>query len=432
MIESQSQSVYLSPRSPRWAPRSEADLDDALQQGLLEETHYLDLKRELSAGKSANKELARDLTSFAVDSGTYIIGIGEDKQTQTFELSPQPLAGLAERIEQVARTVPDPPLAVLCRSIPSSQDPSRGYLIVHIPPSGTAPHMVEHRYLGRGDKTKQYLSDPEVRRLHEQRRVTEEHGLLKLQQQFERDPVPAEIREQAHLFVLAEPTAGRTGMLLDLVHGDESRSRLRDLVGHADAPEVSKALQAGNAGGFSPSLSYATDFALRSTGVALSSKLTSDRCPTVIGGRSDEKIVEFEVDEEGGLRVFMGRLSDSRHDPYADPPGNSQILMPAAVITYARQFVAVTAAAAEQAGYLGTWVLAVGATGVQGLPVHDFLLTGDPSPRYDAADYRQATTASYSELLKQPAAVAERLVGRLLRSLGVHRKYARALVDADT
>lgn len=41
----------------------------------------------------------------------------------------------------------------------SSQQPSHGYLIVHVPPSGSAPHMVEHKYLGRGDKTKQYLSD---------------------------------------------------------------------------------------------------------------------------------------------------------------------------------------------------------------------------------------------------------------------------------
>lgn len=431
MIESQAQSVYLSQQEARWAPRSEADLGDAVQRGLLEETHYLDLKRELSASKGANKELARDLASFAVDGGTYIIGIGEDKQKQTFELSPQPLAGLAERIEQIARTIPDPPLPVLCRSIPSSQDPSLGYLIVHVPPSGTAPHMVEHRYLGRGDKTKQYLSDPEVRRLHDQRRVTEGHGIAKLQYQFDRDPVPADARKQAHLFLLAEPTAGRPGMLLDLVHGDESRKRLFELARRADAPEVSKALHAANAGGFSPSLSYATDFALRSTGVALSSRLNSDRSPAATGGLSDEKIVEFEVDEDGGLRVFMGRLSDSRSEPFAGPPAASQVLIPSAVITYARQFVAVTAAAAEHAGYLGTWVLAAGATGLQGLPVHDHLITGNPSPHYDAADYRQATTASYAELLGQPAAVTERLVGRFLRSLGMHRKYARALVDPE-
>lgn len=414
---------------PRWEPRSEADLNAAAQQGLLEETHYLDLKREISAGKSANKELARDLASFAVDGGTFIIGIEEDKQNNAVQLSPQPLSGLAERIELIARTIPDPPLAVMSRPIMSSQQPSHGYLIVHVPPSGSAPHMVEHKYLGRGDKTKQYLSDQEVRRLHERQRVSEHDGLAQLQLQFDRDPVPTDVRKQAHLFLLAQPTAGRPGMLLDLIHGAESRNRLHQFVGRADSPEVVDALQKAHINGFSPSLTYANDFALRSTGVALTSRLTNDRTPAAAGGPLDEKIIELEIDEDGGLRIFMGRLSDNRPDPLADQPGPSQALFPAAVITYARQFVALTAAASEHAGYLGTWTLAAGATGIQGLPVHDFILQGDASPRYDAADYRQATTAAYTELHKQPGTITERLVGRLLRSLGMHRKYASALTD---
>src|SRR4051812_4843658 len=114
MSQNRVESIYLSPQSPRWTPRSEVDLDAAIQQGLLEETHYLELKREISPGKGANKELARDLASFAIDGGTYIIGIDEDKRDHILRLSAQPLAGLAERVEQIARTIPDPPLAVLC------------------------------------------------------------------------------------------------------------------------------------------------------------------------------------------------------------------------------------------------------------------------------------------------------------------------------
>jgi len=288
--------------------------------------------------------------------------------------------------------------------------------------------MVEHKYLGRGDKTKQYLSDREVRRLHEQRRVTEQDGLTQLQHQIDRDPVPADTRRQAHLFLLAEPTAGRPGMLLDLVHGRGSRNRMHEFVRHADSAEIAKVLQAAHVEDFRPALSYATDFALRSTGVALTSRLTGDRTPTTTGGQVDEKIVELEIDEDGGVRIFMGRLSDSLH-PLADQPRGGQRLFPSAVITYARQFIALTAAAAEHAGYIGTWLLAAGATGIQGIPVHDYLLQGDPSPRYDAADYRRATTASYAELVKQPGTITERLIGRLLRSLGMHDKYASALAD---
>lgn len=433
MIENRVESSYLSPQAPRWTPRTEVDLDDAIQQGLLEETHHLELKREITTGKNANKELARDLASFAVDGGTYIVGIEEDKQHHTMRLSPQPLSGLAERVEQVARMIPDPPLAVLCRSISSVQDPSRGYLIVHVPRSGTAPHMVEHKYLGRGDKTKQYLSDPEVRRLHELRRHTEQDGLARLQDQFDRDPVPADVRKQAHLFLLAEPVAGRPGMLLDLVHGPGRRNRLNELVRQASSPEVTKVLQTVHVGDHSPALSYASDFALRSTGVALtSSRLSSDRTPAATGGDFDEDIVEIEIDEDGGLRIFMGRLSDRHADRLADPAGGRQQILPSAVITYTRQFIALTRAAAEHAGYLGIWILAAGATGIQGLPVHDYVLQGNPSPHYDAADYRRATTASYAELFHQPGTTTERLVGRLLRALGMHEKYANALADPIT
>ncbi|MFC9587852.1 hypothetical protein ACFVJ8_34185 [Streptomyces yangpuensis] len=71
-----------------------------------------------------NKELARDLASFAVDGGTLIIGVQENKESRTFELAPQPLNGLPEKIEQVARTLPDPPLTVITEEISSAADTS--------------------------------------------------------------------------------------------------------------------------------------------------------------------------------------------------------------------------------------------------------------------------------------------------------------------
>jgi hypothetical protein len=43
---------------------------------LLEEVH-IDIKREIPSGRGANRELARDLASFAIDGGLYIIGVDE-------------------------------------------------------------------------------------------------------------------------------------------------------------------------------------------------------------------------------------------------------------------------------------------------------------------------------------------------------------------
>ena len=71
--------MSLSGEARNWIPRSEADLTESISQGLLEETHYLELKREIAAGRGANKELARDLASLAVDGGTLLVGIGEDE-----------------------------------------------------------------------------------------------------------------------------------------------------------------------------------------------------------------------------------------------------------------------------------------------------------------------------------------------------------------
>jgi hypothetical protein len=298
--------MSLSGEARNWIPRSEADLAEAISQGLLEETHYLELKREIAAGRGANKELARDLASLAVDGGTLLVGIGED-ETSGLYLAPQPLAGLPERIEMVTRSIADPPLAVLCSPIRSAQDQSLGYVVVRIPPSSTAPHMVDHKYLGRGDKTKVYLSDTEVRRLHEQRHATVQDALAMLRDQFARDPIDGEDRKQAHLFLLAQPSAPRPQMLLDLVHGQQAPVNLLVFAGRAEAPELQELLTP--AGGFVPSLADARDFAVRSAGAALTYGLASDRSWMPIGA-SPEDAVELEVDEDGGLRVFMSRLSD--------------------------------------------------------------------------------------------------------------------------
>lgn len=61
----------------RWTPITETELLDAVAVGLLEETHYLELKGQLDSGSGGNKELARDLAQFAIDSGTLVIGVAE-------------------------------------------------------------------------------------------------------------------------------------------------------------------------------------------------------------------------------------------------------------------------------------------------------------------------------------------------------------------
>jgi hypothetical protein len=132
--------VYLAPEQPRWQPSTESEIASVIEQGLLRETHYFNGKRQLDSTSADRKELARDLASFAMDGGALLIGVEELKQDRTWRLAPQPLDGLAERVEQVATQLIDPPLYVRSYEI-GATDTTGGYLFVEVP-SARAPHMV--------------------------------------------------------------------------------------------------------------------------------------------------------------------------------------------------------------------------------------------------------------------------------------------------
>lgn len=417
--------IYLSSDNPGWTPRTEADLQAAIDQGLLAESHYMDLKREPSSGKSANKELARDLSSFAVDGGTLIEGVQENLDG-SFTLCPQPLAGRPERVEQVARSIPDPPLPIYTDAIPSAANPALGYLIVHVPASPAAPHMVDHRYLGRGDKTKLSLSDPEVRRLHHLRRLAESDTLALLDAEFTRSPVPADRQQQSHLFLLAEPVAGRLEMLLPLVSGQGWGTRMQSFAATAFTADVRQTL--GDLG-FSPDLDHASSLARRAAGAALTSySVTTDR--TLRDDVHDEDAVELEIHEDGGIRIFMSRLSDSVRDSVRD----EQELFESAAIIYVRRLLALVLTAADESGYLGNWALAVGATQLRGRSSYELRRRSfhSDAPRYNEDTYRRAVVVSHAELLATPGKVTGALLSRFMRALGTDSVFARFLTDIPT
>lgn len=167
--------------------------------------------------KGDNKELARDLASFAVDGGTLIIGVQENKDSRTFELSPQPLNGLPQKIESVARTIPDPPLTVITDEITAKAADGTGYLVVHIPASPVAPHMVDNKYIGRGDKTKYQMGDAEA------------DTLALLRKEMDNDPL-RNFDDQSHLFLVAHPTAARRDVCLPITGAPDWQTRLTALV----------------------------------------------------------------------------------------------------------------------------------------------------------------------------------------------------------
>lgn len=142
-------------------PTTEEQLLEADQAGNLVESHRYEFKAQLAANDRSNRELAKELASLAIDGGYCIVGI-HDVKARPPTLAPVVLSGPAERVDQISSMRCDPPVFVECLEIHSASSSDVGYLVVKVPPSPLAPHMVDGRYWARDDRTKRALTDTEV------------------------------------------------------------------------------------------------------------------------------------------------------------------------------------------------------------------------------------------------------------------------------
>ncbi|MEV0898214.1 ATP-binding protein [Actinoplanes sp. NPDC049802] len=409
--------VHLGPDLPRWTPRTATDVERAIADGLLRETHWLDVKLEISAGSGANKETARDMASFAIDGGGILVGIREDKQAGTMTVEPVDLRGLPERIDEIARSRCDRPLYVRCHPIPvDAADPHHGLLLIEIPPSAMAPHMVDGRYYGRGDTTKRTLTDPEVERLQAARSMRHLGAGQIIAREIARDPVPPAHRERGHLYVVAQPLATPRDWLTEQIEEREVSSLLRSTVN-------------GITNEFSPGLRHASNESHRAEGVAFSSYGLTARQLTVSPHQDRNReagTVDIEVGDDGRIAIFCGRATDFPRG------GDQQFILDMGIAHHVRGAVNIAANLGFTFGYGGRWLLAVGVTGLQGrysTAAMEALGSVGTQP-FTTDQYQESTEAVTAELRDRPGTVTHRLVRRLLRGLGVTAdRYADLLKD---
>ena len=137
-----------------WIPTTSAEVERVVQGGLLAEGPTFDAKQQLP---DKSIELAKDMAAMANDGGVLIYGIGEDEAGRPTVLTPLLLANQTERITNIAQTAIMPALKINISALPLETDPTKGYVVVSIPASERAPHMVvvkhEHRYYGRNGTT---------------------------------------------------------------------------------------------------------------------------------------------------------------------------------------------------------------------------------------------------------------------------------------
>jgi hypothetical protein len=343
----------------------------------------------------------------AVNGGLIAVGIAQEEANGAKVLAPKPLplAGLRERVSNVGLSRVDPPLTVVTRPLPMD-DAGKGYLLILVPPSPDAPHMVDGRYRGRGDTTNYVMGDAEVRRVQAQRRGSRLDIGAELGHAIAADPTPDELRAQAHLFVVARPTVPTSPAMLQERIGDEWRKWIRETI-VSGQPRL---------GRYSPDLPGVDPILRRPNGWAVASyPISATRTiDTEQLGRGDESdLLELEIYEDGSLRLFCGRGSD------VDRTSGVRWTFDALLAGLTWRVLRAAASIAAETGYVGNWDLGVALTNARGISSNALAdrVFREPRLPFAADEYRATTEATYAEMTENRHAVMQRLLGRLNRAL---------------
>ena len=394
------------PLAAGWDPRTEEELERCAQNGLLEETHWLDLKRELEPGTSANKKLACDIAAFALDGGPILLGV--DADTSPPRLWPIPVAGLAERIEQIAQTRVEEAVQVRIVVIESMTQPGHGYLVVHVPVSVRAPHMADGRYYGRGDKTNRVLPNVEVVRLLD-RRLSDRKDL-----RTEARTIRNNLVGDRPLFVaVADPGGAHDELLVPLSESHQWQQTVLELVHAAIGDENRR---------YAPTLADASGFARRPGGVAATTGMFN-------GARFEDKDYAAEVTftEAGRLVLASERAVTTWSFPHVSPqPPDVLVVFESLILGNLSFLVRLAAEVSRRFGFTGSWRFALSINGLDGsssLAVQDRRF-GDRGTVYTEDIYERATEASLIDIDENPGQVVAALVAPLLRSLDSSKHFS--------
>lgn len=399
-----------------WVPRTEHEIQLAIDEGNLVENRFLDVKRWADAASDgARKETARDLSSFAIGGGALLFGVAEDKATREFSREPFNLAGAAEKIEQIAATRIDPPLTVVVTDIPSEDDPNLGYLFVEVPPSPHAPHMVDGRYHARADRTKRQLVDAEVIRMHQDRQRGADKIREALDAWVSREVVPTAERGNAHLRIVAVPMVQHRPDAFERVARGGGGAAARELV-----LKVERALHSSFER-FEPSFVGARTWAVRESGGALTTLRAQDPILDPFGGESD--LVDVEFHDDGSIRILMGRLTDFVPDGDAE----LKVMFEIGLISWVWRALHLVREVSAVMDYRGSWGFALHADGLDdsaGFAEQNGtrFFFGRDRYLYPLKSYTAMTEAHLVELERNGAVVVDRLVRKLLQG---YRSYDR-------
>lgn len=233
-----------------------------------------------------------------------------------------------------------------------------------------------------------------------------------------RDPAAAAgLTTHAHLFAIAQPVGARTDLLERVIGGSGPRGWHDFLHGQVRSGSAGRPLT----NGWSPDLPGTGDPTRRARGWALrSSGMSAGRVVEVHrdhdgvyrGIDVEKNLLDLEVNEDGGLRLFCGRASHSLR--------NVEYVIDGLVIGLTKRTVLVAEAVARTTDWLGSWDFGVAVTGLRGLTSLHLAQYGQEwlAAPFSEEEYRETVRASDERVVKAPDSIVTDLTGRLNRALG--------------
>lgn len=375
-----------------WSPTTVEELEDAVTRRSVVETTFLDFKSFPARSDGGRKGIASDLAAMSIHGGVLVLGVDEPNDG-VFALAPEELDGWREWISQIGINGVQPSVTVA--TTPLLRPDGRGYLVVNISASASAPQMANGRYYGRSDTTNRILADFEVRELWQRHLARTDRANDLLQHEMRRDPTPPDLRNNAHLFVFAQPLSTDRQLLLNAVP-------LRALRTWVSAQRLG--------GPYAPNGESSSNMSNRAHGVGRSSyEIGPDRKLRPNGEHppDENNLWDLEVREDGGLRLFNARASDTSRGP-AGLLGALVGGEVSNVIDLARRISTIT-------GFRGSWTFGAGLTGLRSQIAYssDFRVSLDP---YSEDEYLETHEADHHQLFAAGSPVLDALIGRFCRS----------------
>ncbi|HXD33247.1 MAG TPA: hypothetical protein VN643_19150, partial [Pyrinomonadaceae bacterium] len=274
-----------------------------------------------------------------------------------------------------------------------------GYLVVLVPLSERAPHMVivksEKRFYGRGETGNYVLSQAEVERLYDRRRRTETSIVPLLEDAIQQAPV-ADNERFAHLHIVARPVHADDALLDDaLAPGQNHKDLLTNVLDQVESSGICR-------NGYVPDIGYPGGGWIRKPDGYMG------KCHH---GPEEDMGVQFQFNLDGSGYFFSGRAAEGRGD------SNPKSFFSSIVAGSTTKFLAVLGELYDRSSYYGMVDVGLAVTGLHGcVPASP----RDPFrelPKFSGSEYRKTARSTAILVKEDPRRLGAQLIMPLVDAI---------------